>query len=116
MAEIIDLDILVSEDISFKIGGEIYKVPTSYNTETVLKMYHLQQEAEKVKKTNNVENGFELQDKMVYLLLSELNDIDELFVRKLHVTQKTALLNYYQNRMIEINSNPNSNSLPSQQQ
>lgn len=114
MTEIIDLDLLVSENIQFKIGGKVYDIPTSYTTEAVLKMYHLQQELEKMKKANNLEKSLEFQDKMIYILFSQLNEIDENFVKNLHATQKAAIMKYYQNRMNEINSNPNSESLPSQ--
>ncbi|MFP5111825.1 hypothetical protein ACSU64_05535 [Bacillaceae bacterium C204] len=113
MAEIIDLDLLVSEAIPFKIGGEIYEIPTSLTTETVINLMHTEQQ---IKKTKDIEKILELQDKMVLILFSQLNEVDEKWVGKLSQTQKSAIIQHYKNRMSEINSNPNSQSLPSQQQ
>jgi hypothetical protein len=112
MSQIIDLDLLVSDAIQFKIGGEIFEVPTSLNTETVIKLMHFEQEAKKTKKTEEI---LHLQDKMVLVLFSQLNQIDEKWVAKLSQPQKSAVLQHYKDRMNEINSNPNSDSLPSQQ-
>lgn len=104
MAEIIDLDLLVSEGIPFKIGGDIFEVPTSLKTETVIQLMQLEQ---KIRKTKDVEKILGLQDEMIHLLFSQSNDIDKAWVSKLHQTQKSAILQHYKNRMNEINSNPN---------
>jgi hypothetical protein len=111
MAEIIDLDLLVSEAIPFKIGGEIYEIPTSLNTQTVIELMHLEQ---KIKKTKDVEKILYLQDQMVLTLFSQSNDVDQKWAAGLSQTQKSAILQHYKTRMNEINSNPNSESLPSQ--
>lgn len=104
MSQIIDLDLLVTEAIPFKLGGEIFEVPTSLNTETVIKLMHIEQQ---IKKNKNVEEILKLQDQMVLILFSQLNEVDEKWVAKLHQTQKSAILKHYKDRMNEINSNPN---------
>ncbi|WP_226087485.1 hypothetical protein [Mesobacillus sp. S13] len=104
MAEIIDLDIIVPEGIPFKIGGEIFEVPTSLKTETVI---HLMQIEQKIRKTKDVEKILGFQDDMILLLFSQSNEVDQAWVRKLHQTQKSAILQHYKKRMNEINSNPN---------
>ncbi|WML44090.1 hypothetical protein [Neobacillus sp. PS3-40] len=112
MAEIIDLDLLVSEPISFKIAGEIYEIPSSLTTETVINLMNVEQQ---IKKTKDIEKILGLQDKMVLILFSQLNDVNENWVSKLSQTQKSAIVQHYKTRMNEINSNPNSSSLPSQE-
>ncbi|PLS04020.1 hypothetical protein [Neobacillus cucumis] len=104
MSEIIDLDLLVNEPIEFKIGGEIYKMSTSYSTEDILNIYHLEQQ---MKKTKKEEEQLKLHDKIIFILFSQLNDIDEQWVRKLHHTQKIAIMKHYRERMNKISSNPN---------
>lgn len=111
MLEIIDLDLLVQESIKFKIGGNAYEIPTSLNTETVIKLMSIEQ---KIAKSKKVEDILRLQDQMVFTLFSQSNEVTEEWVAGLAQTQKSAILQHYKNRMNEINSNPNSDSLPSQ--
>lgn len=111
MAEIIDLDLLVTESVSFKLGGKIFEIPTSLNTEIVIKLMKLEQ---KIKNVDDFEEALKFQDELVYLLFSQLNDVTMEWVAGLSQTQKSAVIQNYKNRMNEINSDPNFNSLPSQ--
>jgi hypothetical protein len=112
MAEIIDLDLLVTEAVSFKIGGKVYDIPTSLNTEIVIRLMKLEQ---KIKDVEDFEEALKFQDELVYLLFSQLNeDVTIEWVAGLAQNQKSAVIQNYKNRMNEINSDPNSKSLPSQ--
>ncbi|MEH6957217.1 hypothetical protein, partial [Neobacillus drentensis] len=86
---------------------------TSLNTRTVLQLMKIEQQFKDVKE---VDEAIKLQDEMVSLLLSQLNEITEEWVAGLGQTQKSAIIQHYKTRMNEINSNPNSKSLPSQSQ
>lgn len=114
MAEIIDLDLLVSEDIVYKISGNKYAVPTDMNTSTIIKLSQIEQKINKAQKSKDIEQALMLQDELVYILLSQQNDVTKEWVEKLHNSQKIAILKNYRNRLEELNQDPNSNSLPSQ--
>lgn len=115
MSEIIDLDLLVSEPVSFKIGNEIYKVPTDLETGILLKVSKLEQKIIKSQQSKEIEKALSLQDDLVFILMSELNEVTKEWVGKLHNSQKIAILNHYRNRVNELNQDPNFSSLPSQQ-
>lgn len=111
MSKIIDLDLLVPENISFKIGGEIYEVPASFDTQTVAVLMQAEQ---KTLETNDQIEVLNIIDEMVHMLLSQLNDVTLEWVKKLHATQKNAIFHFYKQRMYEIDKNPNYASLQSQ--
>jgi hypothetical protein len=103
---IIDLDLLVSEPIKFKIGGEIFEVPSSPSTQLVLQMVNIENKA---KKTKNHDEQIYLLAEMVSLLLSQGErkvSVDEV-IEKFSLTQMKRVIDNYQQKMREINNNPN---------
>ncbi|AMV11525.1 MULTISPECIES: hypothetical protein [Anoxybacillaceae] len=103
---IIDLDLLVSEPIQFKIGGEVFETPSSPSTQLVLQMVAIEN---KVKKAKNAEEQIHLLAEMVSLLLSQGErkvTIDEV-LEKFSPVQMKKVVEVYQQKMTEINTNPN---------
>ncbi|MGG3919911.1 hypothetical protein ABEV38_19200 [Parageobacillus thermoglucosidasius] len=104
---IIDLDLLVNEPIQFKIGGETFETPSSPSTQLVLQMVAIEN---KVKKAKNAEEQIHLLAEMVSLLLSQGErkvSIDEV-IEKFSPVQMKKVVEVYQQKMTEINNNPNS--------
>lgn len=104
---IIDLDLLVSEPLQFKIGEEVFEVPSSPSTQLVLHMVNIEN---KVKKTKNSEEQIHLLAEMVATLLSqgERKVSTEEVLQKFSILQMRKIVEVYQQTMMEINSNPNS--------
>lgn len=105
--KIIDLDLLVSEPIQFKIGGEVFETPSSPSTQLVLQMVAIEN---KTKKAKNAEEQIHLLAEMVATLLSQGNRkvTTEEVLQKFSPAQMRKVVEVYQNTMMEINNNPNS--------
>jgi hypothetical protein len=105
--KVVDLDLLVQESISFKIGGETYEVPSSPSTQLVLQMFAIENKAKKAK---NAEEQINLLAEMVATLLSqgERKVTTEEVLQKFNPVQMRKVVEIYQQTMMEINSNPNS--------
>jgi hypothetical protein len=104
--KIIDLDLLVQESISFKIGGETFEVPSSPSTQLVLQMVAIENKAKKAK---NAEEQIKLLAEMVATLLSqgERKVTTEEVLEKFSPVQMRKVVEIYQKTMMEINNNPN---------
>lgn len=105
--KIIDLDLLVQENIQFKIGDETFEVPSSPSNQLVLQMVAIENKAKKAK---NAEEQIHLLAEMVATLLSQGErkvSTEEVF-EKFSIVQMRKVVEVYQRTMMEINSNPNS--------
>jgi hypothetical protein len=105
--KIIDLDLLVNEPITFKIGEEEFTVPSTPSTQLVLQIMDIEN---KVKKTKDNKEQIYLLAEMVATLLSQGErkvSIDEV-IQKFSPIQMKKVIEAYQQKMTEINTNPNS--------
>jgi hypothetical protein len=104
--KIVDLDVLVAEPIRFVLGEDTFDVPTNPTTQTVLAMMALDL---KSKKAKTPEQQIELLGESVALILSQSGkDVTTAFVLdKFTMPQMKAVTRAYEQRMMEINSDPN---------
>jgi hypothetical protein len=104
--KIVDLNVLVNEPIAFKIGNEIYEVPSSPSTQLVLQMVAIE---EKVKESQNAQEQIELLAEMVATLLSqgEKKVTKEEVINKFSPAQMRKVVEVYQKTMMEISNDPN---------
>ncbi|KOO46394.1 hypothetical protein [Priestia koreensis] len=57
MSQIIDLNLLVPEDLQFKIGNDIYKIPTQPKYQKVLEFSVMQQKYAKTRNAQELEKA-----------------------------------------------------------
>ncbi|MBP1935121.1 hypothetical protein, partial [Ammoniphilus resinae] len=106
MARIVDLDLLVAENIQFKIGGNVFEIPGNPSTELVLKFMAF--EERKTKKGNK--DAVEMLAEMVaYILDMDKNHtVDVAFVKKnFSPSQMQKIVQVFTEVVAGIDQNPN---------
>lgn len=107
MARIVDLDLLTSQNIQFKIGGEVFEIPGNPPTQLTLEFMEFQDRKGKTKDPKaNVESLAE----MVAMILNQddKKEITKQFVlEKFSLSQMTKIAEVFMDSVRGIESNPN---------
>lgn len=105
MSKIIDLDILVPDDITIKIGGDQYIIPGQPSTETVMKFADMEDKATKNKTAkDNVNYLVEL---VMLIFNQQSNQVKKENVQKFSLQQLRAVVQIFSDSIQKIESNPN---------
>ncbi|WP_407268971.1 hypothetical protein [Radiobacillus sp. PE A8.2] len=106
MSKIYDLDLLVEESITFKIGGEDIEIPSSPSTALVIKIMKLE---EKMKSVETPEEQMSLLAEIVALLLSQgERKVTKKFIQdKFSMSQQRKVVDVFKSTMQGIEEDPN---------